>query len=81
MTVFVPSNEALRKIPDEELEVIKNNSTALKGKIGIKSVSVLTCPVSCSQGDIEEAVLSVGLEIELEIVIVKIGNILPSFVL
>lgn len=32
MTVFVPSNEALRKIPDEELEVIKNNSTALKGK-------------------------------------------------
>lgn len=32
MTVFVPSNEALRKIPDEELEVIKNNSTALKGE-------------------------------------------------
>lgn len=32
MTVFVPSNEALRKIPDEELDVIKNNNTALKGK-------------------------------------------------
>lgn len=31
LTVFVPSNEALRKIPDEELEVIKNNSTALRG--------------------------------------------------
>ena len=30
--MFVPSNEALRKIPDEELEVIKNNSTALRGK-------------------------------------------------
>ena len=29
--MFVPSNEALRKIPDEELEVIKNNSTALRG--------------------------------------------------
>lgn len=32
MTVFVPSNEALRKIPDEELDIIKNNNTALKGK-------------------------------------------------
>lgn len=32
LTVFVPSNEALRKIPDEELEVIKNNSTALRGE-------------------------------------------------
>lgn len=35
LTVFVPSNEALRRIPDEELEVIKNNSTALKGKPSI----------------------------------------------
>lgn len=32
LTVFVPSNEALRKIPDDELEVIKNNSTALRGE-------------------------------------------------
>lgn len=31
-TVFVPSNEALQKIPDVDLERIRNNMTALKGE-------------------------------------------------
>lgn len=30
-TVFVPSNEALQKVPDSDLEIIRNNMTALKG--------------------------------------------------
>ena len=31
-TVFVPSNDALQKVPDTDLEVIRRNMTALKGK-------------------------------------------------
>lgn len=30
-TVFVPSNEALQKVPDSDLDIIRNNMTALKG--------------------------------------------------
>jgi uncharacterized surface protein with fasciclin (FAS1) repeats len=30
-TLFVPSNEALQKVPDDDLDVIKNNMTALRG--------------------------------------------------
>mgnify|MGYP002717140842 FL=1 len=30
-TVFVPSNDALQKVPDTDLEVIRRNMTALKG--------------------------------------------------
>lgn len=34
-TVFLPSNEALTKIPADELAVLKENSTALRGQIFI----------------------------------------------
>lgn len=30
-TVFVPSNDALQKVPDNDLEIIRRNMTALKG--------------------------------------------------
>lgn len=30
-TLFVPSNDALQKIPDVDLDSIRNNMTALKG--------------------------------------------------
>lgn len=32
-TLFVPSNEALQKIPDVDLDFIRNNMTALKGEL------------------------------------------------
>lgn len=49
--MFVPSNEALRKIPDEELEIIKNNSTALRGEY---------CLYICGRGNFQQQFLGLG---------------------
>ena len=34
-TVFVPSNDALQKVPDSDLEMIRRNMTALRGKLSL----------------------------------------------
>ena len=36
-TVFVPSNDALQKVPDTDLEVIRRNMTALRGEVEIEN--------------------------------------------